>query len=71
MSLKIKGISCYYELCSIHTCKIFAIIIYLFGLLALHEELDGKKDVVVFDFLGKDSIRYYNSVPVSVISYGV
>ena len=44
---------------------------YLFGLPALHEELDGKKDVVVFDFLGKDSIRYYNSVPVSVISYSV
>ena len=31
----------------------------------LHEEMDGKKDVVEFDFLGKDSIRYYNRVPVS------
>ncbi|XP_073987468.1 DNA topoisomerase 1 isoform X3 [Rhodnius prolixus] len=30
----------------------------------LHEEKDGKQYVVVFDFLGKDSIRYYNEVPV-------
>ncbi|CAD5205352.1 unnamed protein product [Bursaphelenchus okinawaensis] len=30
----------------------------------LNEELDGKKYVVEFDFLGKDSIRYYNKVPV-------
>ncbi|XP_025831306.1 DNA topoisomerase I, mitochondrial [Agrilus planipennis] len=30
----------------------------------LHEERDGKEYVVVFDFLGKDSIRYYNEVPV-------
>nr|CAG4634650.1 EOG090X0296 [Alona affinis] len=30
----------------------------------LHEEKDGKQHVVVFDFLGKDSIRYYNEVPV-------
>ncbi|XP_050306633.1 DNA topoisomerase I, mitochondrial isoform X2 [Anthonomus grandis grandis] len=30
----------------------------------LHEEKDGKDYVVVFDFLGKDSIRYYNEVPV-------
>ncbi|KAL7058778.1 hypothetical protein AAHC03_013322 [Spirometra sp. Aus1] len=30
----------------------------------LHEELDGKPFVVEFDFLGKDSIRYQNSVPV-------
>ncbi|XP_050542424.1 DNA topoisomerase I, mitochondrial isoform X2 [Daktulosphaira vitifoliae] len=30
----------------------------------LHEELNGKEYVVVFDFLGKDSIRYYNEVPV-------
>ncbi|ENN71966.1 hypothetical protein YQE_11400, partial [Dendroctonus ponderosae] len=30
----------------------------------LHEEKDGKYYVVVFDFLGKDSIRYYNEVPV-------
>lgn len=28
------------------------------------EELDGQKYVVVFDFLGKDSIRYFNQVPV-------
>ena len=26
--------------------------------------MDGKKNVVEFDFLGKDSIRYYNCVPV-------
>lgn len=32
--------------------------------LTLHEELDGKPCVVEFDFLGKDSIRYYNKVPV-------
>lgn len=30
----------------------------------LQEEKDGKDYVVVFDFLGKDSIRYYNEVPV-------
>lgn len=30
----------------------------------LHEEKDEKEFVVVFDFLGKDSIRYYNEVPV-------
>ncbi|CAH1955873.1 unnamed protein product [Acanthoscelides obtectus] len=30
----------------------------------LHEKKDGKDYVVVFDFLGKDSIRYYNEVPV-------
>ncbi|KAF7639953.1 DNA topoisomerase I [Meloidogyne graminicola] len=30
----------------------------------LHEELDDLKYVVEFDFLGKDSIRYYNRVPV-------
>ncbi|GMT02473.1 hypothetical protein PENTCL1PPCAC_24647, partial [Pristionchus entomophagus] len=30
----------------------------------LHEELDGKKNVVELDFLGKDSIRYTNKVPV-------
>ena len=30
----------------------------------LHEELDGKPYVVEFDFLGKDSIRYYNRVAV-------
>ena len=31
---------------------------------ALHEEKDGKENVIEFDFLGKDSIRYYNCVPV-------
>ena len=46
----------------------FAIIKCLFVRPALREELDGKKDVVVFDFLGKDSIRYYNSVPVSIVA---
>ncbi|XP_011175336.2 DNA topoisomerase I, mitochondrial isoform X1 [Solenopsis invicta] len=30
----------------------------------LCEQKDGKEYVVVFDFLGKDSIRYYNEVPV-------
>ncbi|CAO1430397.1 unnamed protein product [Diamesa tonsa] len=30
----------------------------------LHEKLNGKQCVVVFDFLGKDSIRYYNEVAV-------
>ncbi|CAJ0963333.1 unnamed protein product, partial [Mesorhabditis belari] len=30
----------------------------------LHEQLEGKDYVVEFDFLGKDSIRYYNKVPV-------
>ncbi|XP_065525129.1 DNA topoisomerase I, mitochondrial isoform X3 [Lathamus discolor] len=30
----------------------------------LHPELDGQKHVVEFDFLGKDSIRYYNKVSV-------
>ena len=30
----------------------------------LHKELNGKQNVVVFDFLGKDSIRYYNEVEV-------
>uniref|UniRef100_H2Y8H5 DNA topoisomerase I n=1 Tax=Ciona savignyi TaxID=51511 RepID=H2Y8H5_CIOSA len=30
----------------------------------LHKQLDGKDFIVEFDFLGKDSIRYYNKVPV-------
>ncbi|KAK3603911.1 hypothetical protein CHS0354_042923 [Potamilus streckersoni] len=30
----------------------------------LHDEFDGKENVVEFDFLGKDSIRYYNTVSV-------
>uniref|UniRef100_A0A8C3WEY9 DNA topoisomerase I n=1 Tax=Catagonus wagneri TaxID=51154 RepID=A0A8C3WEY9_9CETA len=30
----------------------------------LHPEADGRRYVVEFDFLGKDSIRYYNKVPV-------
>ncbi|XP_074841695.1 DNA topoisomerase I, mitochondrial isoform X2 [Carettochelys insculpta] len=30
----------------------------------LHPELHGQQHVVEFDFLGKDSIRYYNKVPV-------
>lgn len=30
----------------------------------LHEERNGEKYVVVFDFLGKDAVRYYNEVPV-------
>ncbi|XP_073328402.1 DNA topoisomerase I, mitochondrial [Pagrus major] len=32
--------------------------------ITLHELLDGSECVVEFDFLGKDSIRYYNKVPV-------
>ncbi|XP_077542069.1 DNA topoisomerase I, mitochondrial-like [Haemaphysalis longicornis] len=32
--------------------------------ITLHEEKDGKEFVVEFDFLGKDSIRYVNAVPV-------
>lgn len=32
--------------------------------ITLHGQLDGSKCVVEFDFLGKDSIRYYNKVPV-------
>lgn len=30
----------------------------------LHEEKDGKENIIEFDFLGKDSIRYYNCVQV-------
>lgn len=30
----------------------------------LHPKLDGQEHVVEFDFLGKDSIRYYNKVSV-------
>ena len=30
----------------------------------LHDQLDEKEWVVEFDFPGKDSIRYYNAVPV-------
>ncbi len=32
--------------------------------ISLHRRLDGQEHVVEFDFLGKDSIRYYNKVPV-------
>ncbi|XP_026858006.1 DNA topoisomerase I, mitochondrial [Electrophorus electricus] len=32
--------------------------------ITLHHHLDGQDYVVEFDFLGKDSIRYYNKVPV-------
>ncbi|KAM4618651.1 DNA topoisomerase 1 [Polymixia lowei] len=32
--------------------------------ITLHEQLDSNECVVEFDFLGKDSIRYYNKVPV-------
>ncbi|KAJ8370515.1 hypothetical protein SKAU_G00105430 [Synaphobranchus kaupii] len=32
--------------------------------ITLHRQLDTNKYVVEFDFLGKDSIRYYNKVPV-------
>lgn len=30
----------------------------------LHPKLDDQEYVVEFDFLGKDSIRYYNKIPV-------
>ena len=46
---------------------VIIIIVYIYvhvHVLALHEEMDGKEYVVEFDFLGKDSIRYYNKVPV-------
>ena len=33
--------------------------------IALHPQLDGEENVVEFDFLGKDCIRYYNKVPVT------
>ncbi|KAJ8271936.1 hypothetical protein COCON_G00107950 [Conger conger] len=33
--------------------------------IALHPQLDGEQNVVEFDFLGKDCIRYYNKVPVT------
>uniref|UniRef100_A0A8C9SJ15 DNA topoisomerase I n=1 Tax=Scleropages formosus TaxID=113540 RepID=A0A8C9SJ15_SCLFO len=33
--------------------------------ITLHEQLNGDKCVVEFDFLGKDCIRYYNKVPVT------
>lgn len=32
--------------------------------ITLHPRLDGKSNVVEFDFLGKDCIRYCNKVPV-------
>merc|ERR1711884_981539 len=32
--------------------------------ITLHQEKDGKENVVEFDFLGKDSIRYHNEVEV-------
>ena len=37
---------------------------YLFLPKELHKELDDQENVVEFDFLGKDSIRYQNKVPV-------
>ena len=30
----------------------------------LYPKMDGQEFVVEFDFLGKDSIRYYNKIPV-------
>lgn len=32
--------------------------------LTLHEKYEDQEYVVEFDFLGKDSIRYYNRMPV-------
>lgn len=37
--------------------------------ITLHDEKDGKEYVVDFDFLGKDSIRYNNSVAVEKRAY--
>lgn len=37
--------------------------------ITLDEEKDGQEYVVSFDFLGKDSIRYYNSVAVEKKAY--
>lgn len=37
--------------------------------ISLHEKLNEKKNVVTFDFLGKDSIRYFNSVQVDPLVY--
>lgn len=36
----------------------------------LHPKLDGQEHVVEFDFLGKDSIRYYNKVSVEKLVSG-
>ena len=36
----------------------------LFCYLELHSEWEDKENVVEFDFLGKDSVRYWNFVPV-------
>ena len=36
----------------------------LFCCLELHSEWEDKENVVEFDFLGKDSVRYWNFVPV-------
>ncbi|KFW04576.1 hypothetical protein N327_12926, partial [Fulmarus glacialis] len=35
----------------------------------LHDKLDGQEHVVEFDFLGKDSIRYYNKVSVEKLVF--
>lgn len=37
---------------------------FSFFFLELHEEWEDKENVVEFDFLGKDSVRYWNFVPV-------
>uniref|UniRef100_A0A3P9JGB5 DNA topoisomerase I n=1 Tax=Oryzias latipes TaxID=8090 RepID=A0A3P9JGB5_ORYLA len=41
-----------------------AVALYFIDKLALRAENEGQEYVVEFDFLGKDSIRYYNKVPV-------
>ena len=45
-------------------CLLSPLLPPLFSHTELHEELDGKENMVEFDFLGKDSIRYYNRVQV-------
>lgn len=46
---------------------ILILIVLCYCCIELHKELDGKTDVVEFDFLGKDSIRYYNRVQVCLM----
>lgn len=37
---------------------------YHFFFVELHDEWEDKENVVEFDFLGKDSVRYWNFVPI-------
>lgn len=51
-------------LCIMYYYEIYEIIVGTCFLFYLNICFSGKENVVVFDFLGKDSIRYYNEVPV-------